>query len=305
MSISWRLRLLDFVLRVTEKPKLARMQEPEVLRHSLEHAAARLFKPVPGVNAVSERLPSGDGTQDVLWLSAPGAERGRIVLHFHGGIYIAGSPTTHKTLAEAIAIRTGARVALPDYRLAPENPFPAAVEDALAAWHGLLDAGYDPATIAVTGDSAGGGLAFALLHELTRTEAPRPACVAAFSPWVDLTLSGGSMTALAKRDALIPAHRAPDAVEFYLQGRDASDPRASPLFGTFTGAGPVLIQSSRAEVLRDDGIRMAERLTAQGIDTELDLWDGCPHVWQIFQGRVPEADAALDRAAAFIRTHIG
>ncbi|HVL19724.1 MAG TPA: alpha/beta hydrolase fold domain-containing protein, partial [Amaricoccus sp.] len=186
------------------------------------------------------------------------------------------------------------------YRLAPEHPFPAGLDDCRAAWEALLAEGERPQRIALGGDSAGGGLAFALLHLLLGDGAPPPACVVAFSPWVDLTLAGESLGRLARRDALLPAGRLSETRALYLGGADPRDPRASPCLGAFEGGPPVLIQASRVEILLDDARTMAERLAADGVTVTLDLWDAVPHVWQFYHGRLPEADAALDRAAAFL-----
>jgi acetyl esterase/lipase len=154
--------------------------------------------------------------------------------------------------------------------------------------------------IAVGGDSAGGGLAFALVHLLLAAGEPPPAAVVAFSPWIDLTLSGASLTRLAHRDALLPAERLPAIRDLYLDGADPADPRASPHLGRFRGGPPALIQASRVEILLDDARAMAARLEADGAAPTLDLWPRVPHVWQFYPGWLPEADRALDRAAAFL-----
>ena len=203
-------------------------------------------------------------------------------------------------MVAALARRMRASAVLPDYRLAPEHPFPAAPRDALAAYAGLLDEGIDPARIVMGGDSAGGGLVFAALHMALAEGLPLPAAMLAFSPWADLTGSGESLTTLARRDALIPVRRFAEIRDVYLAGADPRDPRASPVFGRFAGAPPVLIQASEHEVLRDDARMLAARLRADGAAATLELTPRVPHVWQIFQRHLPEADAALDRAAAFL-----
>ncbi|MEO1001179.1 MAG: alpha/beta hydrolase fold domain-containing protein, partial [Pseudomonadota bacterium] len=233
-----------------------------------------------------------------------GDDAAPLLLYFHGGGYFQGSPRTHRALAAALAGRAGMAARVPDYRLAPEHPFPAAPEDARALYLGLLAAGLRPGRIVLAGDSAGGGLALALLHVIGAEGLPWPAATVVFSPWTDLTVSGESVRTNAGADPLLPASRLADVGAAYLAGADARDPRASPLFGQFAGAPPTLIQASRHEILRDDSVRMAGVLRDQGVDVTLELSDRLPHVWQIFQGRLPEADAALDRAGAFLRAHL-
>jgi acetyl esterase/lipase len=204
-------------------------------------------------------------------------------------------------MVAALAARIGAAAALPDYRLAPEHPFPAAADDVRAAWDALVGEGVDPGRIVLGGDSAGGGLAFGLVHALLAEGMAPPGAVVAFSPWVDLIGSGESLRTLARRDALIPVARFAEIRDMYLAGADPRDPRASPAFGRFAGGPRTLIQSSRAEALRDDARMMAARLRVDCVTVEHDECDRTPHVWQLYQGRLPEADQALDRTAAFLR----
>jgi acetyl esterase/lipase len=297
--MSWQLWALDAWLRLSEKPRLARERSVAAARARMEATAARAFR--PGSAWREERLRADPA---LAALRLPASADAGILLWLHGGAYCLGSPFTHADMAGALARRAGTGALLPEYRLAPEHVLPAAVEDALAAWEALRDEGVPPGRIALGGDSAGGGLAFALLHLLLASGAPPPACVVAFSPWVDLTLSGASLARLAWRDAFLPAGRLVEIRDQYLGGADPRDPRASPHLGRFAGAPPVLVQASRAELLRDDARLIAGRLAADGAPVTLDLVRGVPHVWQAFHAGLPEAAAALDRAAAFVARHL-
>lgn len=223
---------------------------------------------------------------------------GRIVLYLHGGAYFAGSTETHKGLMGRLSRLSRVEVAAPDYRLLQVAPFPAAFDDCLTAWNHLRQ-GREPGEIIIAGDSAGGGLALALLaHVLAQGE--RPAGVVALSPWTDLTLSGATLG--SGREVLLPVERMAEVAAEYLAGAEARDVRASPLFATFVEPPPVMIQVGGREALRDDSERMAQVLRMAGGEVVLEVWDDCPHVWQIFDGWVPEARAALRRVAHFVQT---
>jgi acetyl esterase/lipase len=296
-----RLHGLNLYLRLVEKPWLARVRDPAELRRRFEQSARRWFAEPEGARYLDLSLA---GLRCLEASAGPVAQR-RLLLWFHGGAFVQGSPATHRHLAAAISARSGARVILPDYRLAPENPFPAAIEDARAVWRALREAGYGPAEIALGGDSAGGGIAFALLHLIAAAGPERPACILAFSPWVDLTLTAASLTRNARADPLLPVSRMEEVRTLWLAGADPRDPRASPLFGRFPDPPPALIQASRIEILEDDATAMAARLRDAGGAVRLEFWKETPHVWQIFQGRLAEADAALDSAGGFLRRHLG
>jgi len=296
--MSWQLRVTDFWLRFHEKPRLARETDLPRARARIE-AVASLMPPPRGFQRRENPLRDGERLLPALRLEAPGAERR--LLWFHGGAYCLGSPRTHAHLAAALARRIGAGTVLPAYRLAPEHPFPAAPDDAIAAYRGLLAEGADPVRLVIGGDSAGGGLALGLLHQILAARLPAPAAVLAFSPWTDLTLGGASLSALADAEALLPADRLPEIRDSYLAGADPRDPRASPWLGTFHGGPPVLIQASRSEILVDDARAMAATLRRDGVRVELDLWDRTPHAWQLYHASLPEAEAAICRAALFVR----
>jgi epsilon-lactone hydrolase len=264
-------------------------------------------------NELMARIPTPDdvrqspttiGGVSAIEVTAPGADADAVILYFHGGVYVIGSAATSVPLVAELARRTGARVITLDYRLAPEHPYPAAVDDAQDAYKGLLEQGVDPGQIALAGESAGGGLAVATLLALRDAGTPLPSCAFLMSPYADLTLSGDSV---ADREAvdrtLTPAGlrlRIPD----YVAGADASDPLISPVFADLTGLPPLLIQVGSNEILLSDALRLAERAAMADVTVTLDVTDGVPHVFQAFAAMLDEADAALVRAAAFLRKNL-
>ncbi|MEL7000009.1 MAG: alpha/beta hydrolase fold domain-containing protein [Pseudomonadota bacterium] len=307
--MSLRLRLLNLGLRLLVKPKLRRMKDPQNLRDSLERDASRFFACPEDANFVADLIrrpepPAKVGMIEALWASQGRPDRRRVILYLHGGAYIAGSPRTHRHLAAALAGAAGVRAIVPDYRLAPDHPFPAALEDALSSYRHLLSAGYDPSEIAVAGDSAGGGLGLALLLKLQAEDLPRPACYVGFSPWTDLSGESETLRRNARRDVMLPISRMKDATGFVLNGHDPKDPLVSPVFGDWSAPPPALLFAGRHEVLLGDSIRMAEVLRATGGDVTLELWRHTPHAWPIFVGRLPEADHAVATAGRFIARHL-
>ncbi|MEM9735786.1 MAG: alpha/beta hydrolase fold domain-containing protein, partial [Pseudomonadota bacterium] len=226
------LGLVNLVLRVGVRGPLSRIATPQDLRHRFERDAKLLLRPERGARFEAVELPGGAGPIQALWTEASAPREERVILYLHGGAYLVGSPQTHRAIAAALAKEAGARALLPDYRLAPEHPFPAAVEDALAAYRWLLER-YPAHRIALAGESAGGGLLFATLLAAQTEGLAMPAAAAAFSPFADMTLSGESYRRNARREVMLPSERAEEAVGYYLQGADPADPLASPAHGTF------------------------------------------------------------------------
>jgi epsilon-lactone hydrolase len=298
--MSLRLRLLLAASRVLVRPKIARASNPVPLRRLFDRIARRVFRAPPFTlvrdATLAPALPA------LIISNRPGSHpvrRRKVVLYFHGGGFVAGRPANFAAMLARIARLTRCEVIAPAYRLAPENPFPAAVADARAAWDALIARGCRPGDIVIGGDSAGGNLALGLLAALLG-EGTRPAGLFAFSPVTDLTFSGASVTANAGRDAVLPAARRDDLLGFYLQGAAPDDPRASPLFARYPDPPPVLLQYAATEILADDSRRMAERLRAAGGAVTLDIWPDAPHVWVLFDGLLPEARQALLRVATFV-----
>ena len=233
------------------------------------------------------------------WLRPPSAEPGRVVLYLHGGGYVIGSPRSHRHLAAAIAGAAGASALLLDYRLAPEHPFPAAVEDATAAYRWLLDQAIAPERIVIAGDSAGGGLTVATLLALREARVPLPAGGVCISPWVDLTCSGASYATKADADPIVRRAGVEEMALAYLGATSPRTPLASPLFADLRGLPPLLIHVGRDEVLLDDAVQLAERARAAGVDVTLDIYERMIHVWHWFLPMLDEADEAVAAVGRF------
>lgn len=240
-----------------------------------------------------------------LTIEIEGQNSQAVLLWFHGGWYVMGSPRTSAGLSSDVARRTGTRVVSVDYRLAPEHRYPAALEDALSVYRALLASGVDSQSVAFVGESAGGGLAAALLASLSENGLPQPACAVLFSPWTDLTLSGASMTTKVGIDpAFVPEKVSVRATD-YVGSSDPADPSISPVFADLTGLPPLLIQAGSHEILLDDSTRLAAKAAADDVSVILDVTPKVPHMFQAFAAMVEEGDSALSRVATFLRSHLG
>ena len=237
--------------------------------------------------------------------SAPDhAARDRCILYFHGGGYVAMSPRTHRSVTSRLATWSNARLFALDYRLAPEYPFPAALEDALSAYRALIAVGANPSRMVLAGDSAGGGLALALLLTLRAAGDPLPSAAVLFSPWTDLAATGKSVVTNNTADALFFGSWLASAARHYLADTPATNPLASPLYADLAGLPPLFIQVSDSEVLLDDSRRAAENARKAGIEVTLQIWRGVSHCWQIFAPFLPEGRDALREASAFIASRL-
>ena len=253
--------------------------------------------PVPA-GAKSEQLDAGGVPAE--WVEMPGAVPGRTLLYLHGGGYVVGSPHTHRSLVARIAAATKARCLVIDYRLAPEHPFPAAVDDAVAAYRWLLARGQERARLVVAGDSAGGGLTLATLLALRDSGGPLPAAGVCLSPWTDLEGTGDSASDPSVGDPMIDVDGLRASGHDYLGGADPTHPLAAPLHADYRGLPPLLIQVGTREVLLDDSTRVAAKAKAAGVDVTLERGEGLIHVWQFFGPDVPESVSAIARIGEFV-----
>lgn len=254
--------------------------------------------PVPA-DAVVERTTIGGVPGE--WVSVPESRADRVFLYLHGGAYFLGSCASHRGFAVRLARACEARVALIEYRLAPEHRFPAAVEDAVAAYKAILESGVEPGRVVIGGDSAGGGLTGATLVALRDTGVPLPACAVLLSPWTDLATTGESLNTRAERDPFLDADGIRLAPKVYLGDADPRHPLASPLYADLRGLPPLLIQVGDDECLLDDSVRFADKAKAAGVDATLHIFSEMWHVFQTFP--IPEADEAIREIGEFVRRH--
>jgi monoterpene epsilon-lactone hydrolase len=268
-------------------------------------AEAALLGPLAaGTNAKVGPL----GGRPALWIRPDelGDTDSPVLLYLHGGAFEVCSPRAYEAFCSRLAMRLNATVVVPDYRLAPEHPFPAAIDDAVAAYRDLLDAGRPASTLALMGDSAGGGLVLSCLIAAKREGLPQPAAAVALSAWADLTLAADSHRRCAETDPFIRTAMLQRAAQHYLDGWDAEDPLASPAHAAvdeLTGLAPVLLQAAANEVLADDSATVAERIATAGGDVTLELCSEAFHVWQMAGDGVPESEAALSSLTRFVREH--
>jgi acetyl esterase/lipase len=297
--MSLRAEILRFAMRHVFKRPAQHTTDIATLRQRIE--VFNRFIPNPPRKATVTRVVAG-GIAGVR-VAMPTSHQDRHMLYLHGGGYVFGSPAHYRDFLWRIADVTRSRVLCIDYRLAPEHPFPAAVDDAVAAYRWLLGEGVDPGRISVMGDSAGGGLTFATLLKLRDDGIPLPAAAVALSPWTDLTVTSASIGRFADSDPMLSPEAAETYARWYLAGADPRHPYASPLYGNLDGLPPTLIQVGSDEILRDDCTRIAERLRDAGRRAELEIWPRMPHVWQLFARILPEARRAIEQVGAFVEAN--
>jgi acetyl esterase/lipase len=239
------------------------------------------------------------------WVAPTGLPEDRAVLYFHGGSYNAGSINSHRSLVADIGYAAKTRVLILDYRLAPEHPYPAAVEDALLAYQYLLDNHFDPGKIILAGDSCGGGLTLALLIALRDEREPLPAGAVCLSPWTDLTCAGESWSTNRKKDLMLDPGAIKESARLYLGEVDPKTPLASPLFANLDGLPPLLIQVGSDECILSDSLLFAEAGEAAGVEVTLEVWPGMQHEWHFAAEMLPEGRQAVDRIGEFILELVG
>jgi monoterpene epsilon-lactone hydrolase len=282
----------------------------EIIKSQPSNPNATVDRMRAGMERVAERValdvkcePVDAGGVGAEWIIAPNAAPDRVVLYLHGGGYVMGSINTHRAMIARIARASQAKALALNYSLAPEKPFPAAVNDSTAAYKWLLARGYKADKIVISGDSAGGGLAISTLLALRDSKVPLPAGAAAISPWTDLTGSGASVVSRAAVDPMVANQGLLLMAKQYAGANGAQDPLISPVFADMKGLPPLLIQVGDAEVLLDDATRVADRAKAAGVDVTIEVWPEMVHVWHVFAKILPEGQQAIDRIGEFVIAH--
>jgi epsilon-lactone hydrolase len=293
---SWQVRLMElyFRLKRTFSPESG---EPDLQKERAElEGLGAMFNPPKGTKFVTELA----GGVPAEWLIPPCTDTGRVVLYLHGGSYVSGSINSHRPLASNIALACKARVLIIDYRLAPEHPYPAAVEDAMAVYKWLINDRVDPRHLAVVGDSAGGGLTIALLISLRDGKVPLPAAGICLSPWTDLAFTGETWNSKAANDLVIYARKEREFAKHYHGNISPQSPLVSPLYADLKGLPPLLIQVGTDEVLLSDSRGLVDRAQQAGVNAIIDEWEKMQHVWQFAAGFIPEGRRAIARIGEFI-----
>ena len=238
------------------------------------------------------------------WTSTPQADRNSALLYLHGGGFVIGSLDSHRHLVSEAGRAANAWALALDYRLAPEHPFPAAVDDSVSGYRFLLSRGYKPGRIAIAGDSAGGGLVVSAMIAIRDAGLPQPACGWCISPWVDLEATGETMSTKASTDPSVQQAGILDMARMYLNGADPRQPLAAPIYADLTGLAPLLVQVGAAETLLDDAIRLAKTAGAADVRVDLQIWPEMVHVWHLFHPELKAGRRAIEQGGAFVRTNM-
>ena len=300
MAVSRSQKFFNLYARYVQKPSLTLVRPQWLLRGLADWTGWAMARRPKGMAQRDEAIAD----VSCHWMDCGGETARGVLLYLHGEAFVIGKLGTYAHVVSRMADQAGMAGLFVDYRLAPEDPFPAAPEDCFSVYKALLERGVEPGRIAVVGDSAGGNLALVLLHQARAAGLPMPGAVALMSPSVDCAGSP-SMELNRRSEILLSPRWGRQAIEAYLDGEDVANPLVSPIHGQFEGAPPVLFQVAAGEMLYDDTYRMAEVLRGQGVQVRVDEWQGVPHVWHLNAGWTPEADKGVADIAAFLREVIG
>ena len=301
LSPSWRTRALNTLLRLTMRRRITQESDISALRREYEEIDARHFQVAPDV----QRTPVDCDGVPAEWITLPDSRHERVMLYLHGGSFAFRFPNAHAALVSRLCRRLGARALVPDYRLAPEHPFPAAPDDCHRVYRALIAQGVVPASMVLAGDSAGGNLALVTIHRAKAAGEPLPSCVVLLSPALDCTLTSPSMADYDGHDPMLQLSTLLVLRRCYVQSpHQYLLPDVSPLFADFRGFPPLFLQAGSGEMLRDEAVRAADKAHLAGVDVELEIWPEVPHAFQVADF-LPEATSAIDHIARFVRTRTG
>ncbi len=292
MSISPQARFWKYILR--RKFKKSSLTPAQLRAQSAKNAVYPGRKPAGlAVERVDIGIPAA-------WIRPLGADAKKVIVHLHGGGFVTGSADSYLTMCIPMAETLKTNILLPEYRLAPEHPFPAALNDVVAVFQWLIESGFHARDIVISGDSAGGGLALALVQKLRDAGEELPPAIVCMSPWLDLTLSGSSHAENSETDPLLRTETLKAWAELYAAGENQANPLISPLFADFSGFPPILIQAGSDEILLSDALEFAAKARAQGANLTLKVWDGMWHVWHVLGVLVPESALAFEEIGEFL-----
>ena len=301
--MSWQNFFLSMFLKRSQR-QLMRLSAPHRLQRSRKWMAVNRSKPDPALHVRAEVI-AGVPVEWVLPQALATQTKPLICVYFHGGAFVMGGPNSHRDMAAYLAKKAGVWMLMVDYRLAPEHPFPAALEDASVLYLEILERGFQPGQLVMGGDSAGGNLALSTLQFLRDSDVPLPAAMFYFSPWLDLRNNSPSHQRNASTDAMLNTPLLDESAQRYAPDMLRGDAKVSPLLGGMTGLPPCLIVASACEVLQDDALLLRDKLQTSGVPVHYQEWRKAPHAFPVLARWLPEARAALDGTAQFIRQHVG
>lgn len=303
--MSIRSALISAVLRRTLKKQFDNVGNVAEFRENMAKAGGLSTKIPANVFVTSLEVPVESGTAiPCEWVQMEEESAKPVLLYLHGGGYVFGGLDSHRDIAWRLAEAGDVRVLVVDYRLAPEHPFPAALEDSIECYRWLLNQGITPEQIAIGGDSAGGGLSVATLVNIKNLGLPMPNCSILMSPWTDLSASGDSVQANANSDVMLTPGALVTMSDHYLGERDHTAPLASPLFADLSGLPATFVQASESEILLSDAQRLVTKIVAAGGEAKLETWPKMPHVWQVLASRIPEGKAAIVKLGEFLKVRL-